>query len=223
MQWNEYIALLIRAFLVVYNLPEVNAQLVQVQQQGLQEVDFKYEVNITGTGSFFPENVFASWVNVYPNLAINVNRAVNIQLDYKAAGSIVGERAAINKEVHFGMTDKQVSDEDFQSTSGQLRVIPLMVGALAISYTIPDIEGQQQLFLDKVTLRKLFAGDYAYWDHPDLVVNNDMLKNVHQKIHLVLRQEVSGQTNLLTAALSAFRYCNWSLIDKIQSNFHLIT
>lgn len=84
---------------------------------------------------------------------------------------------------------------------------------MAIAYNIPELPtgcdddtlGMHRcLNLTQAAIVGIFNGTISFWDDPLIVMNNDVLRVVHQKILVVVRADSSGTTELLTRALSEF-------------------
>ena len=87
---------------------------------------------------------------------------------------------------------------------------------IAIVYNVPELSansdstgfegrsGVRNLNMTSDSLVGIFNGSIQYWNDSLLVNNNHALRNVKEKIIVVVRRDSSGITSVFTRALAAF-------------------
>jgi phosphate transport system substrate-binding protein len=148
---------------------------------------------LTGAGGSFPAPVYARWSAVYA-------RATGVRVNYQPIGSGGGLRQVADRTVDFGATDVP-HPADGAATEGRVAYIPMLLGAVAITYQVPGIDAP--LRLSPEVLAALFLGRVARWDDPRLAELNPGVRLPPLDVLVVHRAEGSGTTYILTDYLSA--------------------
>ncbi|KAJ3330771.1 Phosphate-binding protein PstS 1 [Blyttiomyces sp. JEL0837] len=155
-------------------------------------------------------------MDFYPAIAAQRNILVNAT--YILSGSSAGKAALIDNKNNwfFGASDASISATEMASSANQLRLLPLLTGAIVIVYYIPGIETATStpLILARDTLVGIYNGTVTYWDDALILRDNQQNTNVlpylvHQPIRIMVRADGSGSTEILTRGLCAFDP-NWS-------------
>jgi len=107
---------------------------------------------------------------------------------------------------HIGRTDPPVKEDTwkrFLETGDQPLQFPEIVGAVVVTYNIPEI-GNHTLKLSRDVLPDIFLGKIEYWDDERIKKLNPEVadKLPHQKIIVVHRSDSSGTTDIFTTFLS---------------------
>ena len=91
--------------------------------------------------------------------------------------------------------------KDLKKAPWKIRHIPTVLGAVSVSYNLPDIPST--LKLDGSTLAKIFSGTIRKWNDPALLALNPGLKLPPLPILVVRRADGSGTTAIFSDYLSA--------------------
>ena len=152
-------------------------------------------VRINGAGATFPYPLYSKWFSLY-------NKANPlVQFNYQAIGSGGGIRQLIKQTVDFGASDAPMKAKDHEKSSWKIRHIPTVLGAVSISYNLPNIK--KNLNLDGSTLASIFLGDIKKWDDPAIAALNPEISLPKYPILIVRRADGSGTTDIFSDYLSA--------------------
>ncbi|MGH7905840.1 MAG: phosphate ABC transporter substrate-binding protein PstS, partial [Candidatus Binataceae bacterium] len=105
-----------------------------------------------------------------------------------------------DRTVEIGASDAPLSNEQITSMPGKTLEFPTVVGAVAITYNLPDVNGQ--LRLTGPVIAQIFMGKITKWNDPALVKLNPSLKLPSQKITVIHRSDGSGDTYIFADYLS---------------------
>ena len=151
-------------------------------------------LRVQGAGATFPYPVYTRWFSSFA-------RTGGARINYQSVGSGAGLRALRAGLVHFAATDVPLSAPERDSLSAQgMRLVPLVVGGVAITYHVPALA--RQLRFDGVTLGDIFRGRIAMWDDPRLVALNPDVTLPHRRIRVITRSDTSGTSWILTEYLA---------------------
>jgi phosphate transport system substrate-binding protein len=153
-------------------------------------------VRLRGVGATVPRALFAKWSQEYARVEPKVT------LDYDAAGSGAGVRAAKEGSADWGVSDTPLSDSD-AAARPDVRHLPLAVEAIAVVYTLNGVAaGAPRLQASEDVLADVFQGRITWWDDPQLAALNAGTKLPHTPIRVVFRSDESGSSYLLSEWLS---------------------
>ena len=152
------------------------------------------DIRLQGSGASFPKPIYEKWVNEYGK----VNP--NIKIDYQSTGSGAGQKAILAKTADFGASDDPMSDEDLQKGGGSLMHIPTVLGAVVITYNLPDVK--ESLKLSPETIADIYLGKIKKWNDPKIKTDNPDLNLPDADILPVYRADSSGTTAVFTDFLS---------------------
>ncbi|KAJ3216613.1 hypothetical protein HDU67_009220 [Dinochytrium kinnereticum] len=150
----------------------------------------------------------------YPIVASRRN--VLIEAAYTASGSNAGRLAMINNRnsISFGVSDGNITDSEMAASNYELRLIPIISGAVALVYYIPGLNGSS-ITLSRESIVGIFNGTITQWNHALLLRDNSgspdverALRGVAGEIQLVVREDACASTETLTRALASFDE-NW--------------
>ncbi len=155
---------------------------------------------IRTTGATFPKYQIQKWINDYQKTHPNV------KIEYEGGGSGHGQETFLKGLTDIGRTDPPVKEsmwKRFLSTGDQPLQFPEIVGAVVITYNIPEI-GDKTLNLSRDVLADIFLGKIEYWDDDRIKKLNPGVadKLPHKKIIVVHRSDASGTTAIFTTYLS---------------------
>ena len=145
----------------------------------------------------FPAPLYTQWFATYATMT-------GVQVNYSAVGSGAGITAITNGTVDFGasdaiMTNGQVADAE--ANHGPILAIPTTMGAVAITYNLPDL-GTNQLKLTGDVLANIYLKTINYWDDPAIIALNPGVNFPHSPIAVVHRSDSSGTSFIFTNYLS---------------------
>ena len=155
---------------------------------------------IRTTGATFPKYQIQKWIEDYQKTHPNV------KIEYEGGGSGYGQEVFAKGLTDIGRTDPPVKEDmwkKFLSTGDQPLQFPEIVGAVVITYNIPEI-GDKTLKLSRDVLADIFLGKIEYWDDERIKKINPEIadKLPHKKIIVVHRSDASGTTAIFTTYLS---------------------
>ena len=155
---------------------------------------------IRTTGATFPKYQIQKWIEDYQKTHPNV------KIEYEGGGSGHGQEAFLKGLTDIGRTDPPVKESmwnKFLKTGDQPLQFPEIVGAVVVSYNIPEI-GDKTLKLSRDVLADIFLGKIEYWDDERIKnINQDIADKLpHKKIIVVHRSDASGTTAIFTTYLS---------------------
>jgi phosphate transport system substrate-binding protein len=97
-------------------------------------------VKMQGAGSSFVNPLFQKWMSEYGKLN------PNIQMDYQPIGSGGGIKQIQEQTIDFGASDTAMKDDDLKSAAGPIIHIPVVLGAVVITYTCLRLAKPLQFF-----------------------------------------------------------------------------
>lgn len=151
-------------------------------------------VLLNGAGASFPYPLYSRWIDEYGRLHKNV------KINYQSIGSGAGIEQITKKVIDFGGSDAPMTDEKLKEAPGEILHIPTVLGAVAITYNLPDVKEHIKLSPD--VLADIYLGKIKKWDDPRIAALNPGLKLPGQNIVVVHRSDGSGTTNIFTDYLS---------------------
>lgn len=155
-------------------------------------VNAQAATNISGAGASFPSTLYDEWFSAY-------HQKTGVTVNYSAIGSGGGIRKISNQDVDFAATDASLTDQELDEIDGQLLHIPTTLGGVAVAFYLPGIDN---LRLSGPTLARIFRGQIAHWNHPDIKSENPGLKLPKLPITPIHRSDSSGTTFIFTDYLS---------------------
>ena len=148
---------------------------------------------INGAGSTFDNPAFMMWKEAY------AKHDKDVQINYQSVGSGAGIKQLTSQTVDFGASDAPMSDEAMKSAPGKILHIPVVAGAVVVTYNVP---GNPQLKLDEATLAGIYLGTITKWNDPKIAALNSGVKLPSDDIIVVHRADGSGTTFIFTDYLS---------------------
>jgi phosphate transport system substrate-binding protein len=149
---------------------------------------------INGAGSSFDNPAFMLWFDAYSKVDQDVS------FNYQSVGSGAGKKQLLSQTVDFGASDAPMTDEEMSKAPGNILHIPVVAGAVAITYNLPD---QPKLKFDAETLAEIYLGKIARWNDPKVSALNPGVKLPDKSIIVVHRSDGSGTTFIFTDYLNA--------------------
>jgi phosphate transport system substrate-binding protein len=151
-------------------------------------------VSLEGAGATFPYPLYSKWVFEYGRIH------PNIRINYQSIGSGGGIRQITEGTVDFGGSDAFMKDEALAQVKGKLLHIPTTLGAVVITYNLPN--ALSHLKLGPEAIAGIFIGEITRWNDPRIAALNPGLKLPDTPIGVVHRSDGSGTTSVFTDYLS---------------------
>jgi phosphate transport system substrate-binding protein len=151
-------------------------------------------VALNGAGATFPYPLYSKWIAEYNK------QFPNVRINYQSIGSGGGIRQIIAGTVDFGATDAPMKDDEAKQAPGKLFHIPATIGAVVVSYSVPELTEALKLTPD--TLTAIYLGHIKKWNDPKLAADNPGAKLPAKDISVVYRTDGSGTTAVFTDYLA---------------------
>lgn len=182
----------------------------EVETTGGESSAFKAQITFNGSSTLAPVisaiatdfiEEYTTWDKVDSKFP-----AENIAIYVSAGGSGAGVKAVLEATSDFGMLAREIKDEENQKI-GEPRAFTLGIDALTISVNPenPLVKIRDNLTMDEV--KKIFAGEYKYWDeidsslpHKEMVV---VIRDLGGGAHEVFQKSVMGDTDVREDAIQA--------------------
>ena len=149
-------------------------------------------VQLNGAGSTFVYPLMTTWSAQYKNVA-------NVQVNYQGVGSGAGINAIIAKNVDFGATDAPLSSAQ-HSQNPALLTIPESIGAVTISYNLPNVPAH--INITGTIVANIYLGDIKNWNDANLSAINPGVTFPNLAILVAHRADASGTSYAFTDYLS---------------------
>lgn len=152
-------------------------------------------IALNGAGATFPNPLYSKWIAEYNK------QFPNIRINYQPIGSGGGIRQIIAGTVDFGATDAPMKDDESKQAPGKLLHIPATIGAVVLSYKVPEVT--ESLKLSPEVLADIYLGKIKKWNDSRIAADNGGAKLPAKDISVVYRTDGSGTTNVFTDYLAA--------------------
>ncbi len=151
--------------------------------------------DLTGAGATFPNPIYSKCFSDYAT-------KTGVKINYQPIGSGGGIRQLSEQTVDFGATDAPMSDDELgKAKGGAVMHIPTVLGAVVVTYNVPEIA--KTLRLDGVTLANVFLGKITKWNDPRIAALNKGMWLPGTDILVVHRSDGSGTSYVFTDYLSS--------------------
>ena len=171
--------------------PGVQARPTAVPTRGAIE---RPALDLTGAGSTFDNPAFSKWFYDYA-------QKTGVRVNYQSIGSGGGIRQLTEGTVDFAASDAPMTDDQISKAKGPVLQLPVVIGALAVTYNVPGV--QQQLKLTGDVLADIYLGKITRWNDARLAALNAGVKLPATDILVVHRSDASGTSYIFTDYLSA--------------------
>lgn len=150
---------------------------------------------INGAGATFPYPIYSKWFDVYSkqNPGLNFN--------YQSIGSGGGIKQITAKTVDFGASDGPMTQDQLSQAPGRIYHIPMVMGAVAVTYNIDGVE--QGLKLTPDVIGDIFLGKVTKWNDSRIASQNPSMNLPSEDIVVVHRSDGSGTSFIFTDYLSS--------------------
>ncbi len=149
-------------------------------------------VNLQGAGATFPKPIYEKWVSEYQKIN------PNIRINYQATGSGAGQKAILENTSDFGASDDPMKDDALANTD--ILHIPTVLGAVVLTYNLPDVKEPLKLSAD--TIAGIYLGNIKKWNDAKIKADNPNVNLPDADISPVYRADSSGTTAVFTEFLS---------------------
>ncbi len=150
---------------------------------------------INGAGATFPYPIYSKWFSEYAKVDPSVT------FNYQSIGSGGGVKQIIAGTVDFGATDGPMSLDELNQASGPIVHIPMVAGAVTVTYNIPGITTSLNLSSDVIA--DIFLGKIKNWNDPRIAQDNTGTVLPADEIIVAHRSDGSGTTYIFTDFLSS--------------------
>jgi phosphate transport system substrate-binding protein len=151
--------------------------------------------DLTGAGATFPMPIYTKWFSDYA-------AKTGVRINYQSIGSGGGVRQITEGTVDFGASDAPMTDEEMsRAKSGAILHIPTVLGAVVITYNVPEIT--QPLKLTGDVIADIFLGKITKWNDGRLAALNAGVTLPASDILVVHRSDGSGTTFVFSDYLAA--------------------
>jgi phosphate transport system substrate-binding protein len=151
--------------------------------------------DLTGAGATFPNPIYSKWFSDYA-------AKTGVKINYQSIGSGGGIRQLSEQTVDFGASDAPMSDDELaKAKGGAVMHIPTVLGAVVVTYNVPEIS--KTLRLDGGTLANIFLGKITKWNDPRIAALNRGVKLPGNDILVVHRSDGSGTSYVFTDYLTS--------------------
>jgi phosphate transport system substrate-binding protein len=152
-------------------------------------------VDLTGAGATFPYPLYSKWFSHYA-------AKTGVRINYQSIGSGGGIRQLSEGTVDFGASDSPMTDAEMaKAKGGPVLHIPTVLGAVAITYNLPNVT--QPLKLNGPVVADIFLGRIKKWNDPRIAHLNSGVALPATDILPVRRSDGSGTSFIFTDYLSA--------------------
>jgi len=152
-------------------------------------------VDLTGAGATFPYPLYSKWFSQYA-------ATTGVRINYQSIGSGGGIRQLSERTIDFGASDSPMTDAELaKAKGGPILHVPTVIGAVAVTYNVADLQAPLNLTGD--VLADIFLGKITKWNDPRLAALNPGAKLPARDVLVVHRSDGSGTTYIFTDYLTA--------------------
>jgi phosphate transport system substrate-binding protein len=145
------------------------------------------------------------WASAY-------EKQTGVKLKYDGIGSGRGVENMIDRVLDFGCTDAFMTDAQLakaKATNGDVVHIPLAMGAVVVTYNLPEVT--TQLRFTGPVLADIYLGKIKKWNHPSIAASNPDATLPALDITVVHRSDSSGTTHIWTDYLGKASPTEWAV------------
>lgn len=147
-----------------------------------------------GSGSTFAKPIMDKWTSEFGKVG------QGIRIDYTSTGSGAGIKAIQGRTADFGASDAAMTKEEMAASPGEIVHIPVILGAVVITYNLPELK--EPLRLSPEVISDIYLGKIKRWDDERLRKDNPTAALPATDITPVFRADGSGTSDVLTDFLS---------------------
>ena len=169
-------------------------------------------VYLRGAGATFLQPQLEAWIQEF------MREHEYVVIEYQGVGSGAGQEQFFKRLVDFCGSDPPLSRDRWIEYKGEVLQLPVILGAVAIVYNVPEIPENTRLNITGEILALIYKGEIKYWDDNRIKEINPGLNNKlpHKEIIAVHRSDASGTTQVFTAFLNRASPETWpeNLVGK---------
>jgi phosphate transport system substrate-binding protein len=153
-------------------------------------------IRINCGGATFINPIMQKWSGEYKT-------KTGVEIDYVSKGSSYGIEQTTDKNLDFGCSDAPMKKEQVEKAKakgGEIVHVPLIMGAVAIVYNVPECK--EPLKLTGELLADIYRREVTKWNDKRIVELNPGLVTLDKDIVVVARAEGSGTSNVFSEYLS---------------------
>ncbi|HEY3418360.1 MAG TPA: phosphate ABC transporter substrate-binding protein PstS [Armatimonadota bacterium] len=158
-------------------------------------------VNLNGAGATFPFPLYSKWFEVYGQ------QNPTVRINYQSIGSGGGIKQLQAGTVDFGASDAPLSDEEMKAMPKPVVHLPMVAGAVALAYNLPNVPTGLKLSPEAVA--GIFLGEITKWNDPQIASLNPGVNLPNIAVAVAHRSDGSGTTYIFTHYLAAISK-SWS-------------
>ena len=152
-------------------------------------------VDLTGAGATFPQPIYSKWFSDYA-------AKTGVRINYQSIGSGGGIQQLSVGTVDFGASDAPMTDAEMsKAKGGPILHFPTVLGAVVITYNVPDLT--RPLNLSGDVIADIFLGKITKWNDSRIASLNAGAKLPARDILVVHRSDGSGTTYIFSDYLTA--------------------
>lgn len=140
---------------------------------------------------------------IYPAMnrwAYDYYAKTGVQINYQSLGSSGGIKQFIMKTLAFGATDAPMNTEQTAAVDGNVYHIPVIMGAVAITYNLPNLK--KPLVFSGNVVADIYLGRITRWNDPAIAALNPGVTFPDKAIVGVRRADGSGTTYVFAEYLA---------------------
>jgi len=150
---------------------------------------------INGAGATFPYPLYSKWFSEYRKVDPSV------EINYQSIGSGGGIRQLLDKTIDFGASDAPMTDDQLAKATVPVLHIPTVLGAVVLTYNIPDL--QKALNLTPEIITEIFLGRITTWSDAKIAAANPGVTLPKDMVVMVAhRSDGSGTSAIFTDYLA---------------------
>lgn len=140
-------------------------------------------------GSSFVYPVMNRWLSDY-------HKKTKVEVNYQPLGSSGGIKQFNQGTLDFGATDAPMNAEQLADAKGEVLHIPVVMGAVAITYNVPELK--TPIVLSGPVIADIYLGKISKWNDPAIAALNPGVTLPTAEIVTVRRSDGSGTTYIFT-------------------------
>jgi phosphate transport system substrate-binding protein len=152
------------------------------------------DAQLTGAGATFPAPIYQKWFSDYA-------AKTGVKINYQPIGSGGGIRQLSEQTVDFGASDAPMTDDEMsKAKGGPVQHIPTVLGAVCVTYNLPEVTKTLNLTGDVIA--DIFLGKITKWNDSRIAALNKGVTLPNRDLVVVHRSEGSGTSYIFTDYLS---------------------
>jgi phosphate transport system substrate-binding protein len=152
------------------------------------------DAQLTGAGATFPAPIYQKWFADYA-------AKTGVKINYQPIGSGGGIRQLSEQTVDFGASDAPMTDDEMaKAKGGPVQHIPTVLGAVCVTYNLPEVNKPLNLTGDVIA--DMFLGKITKWNDSRIAALNKGVTLPNRDIVVVHRADASGTNYIFTEYLT---------------------